>query len=135
MTFKLANVYMTNLVKCGLNNVEGKFKGLASFKKETVENCFENFLKEEILIIEPKIIFAIGSKVEYWVNQLVNKQQFDKKSFLVQQLPHPAALSFTSEHVRTIYFWHLVKALHKAEIINTDKCCELAKLYLDKIDL
>ncbi len=37
-TFKLANVYMTNLVKCGLNNEKGKFKGLSSYRDETNNN-------------------------------------------------------------------------------------------------
>ena len=89
LTFKLAKVYMTNLVKCGLNNAEGNYQGIASFKYETVENCFTNFLKKEISLINPKIIFAVGAKSESWVNYFV-RDHFDKKSFLVQQLPHPA---------------------------------------------
>ncbi len=128
LTFKLANVYVTNLVKCGLNNVEGNFKGLASFKNETVENCYTNFLSEEISIIKPTIIFAVGSNIERWVNHFV------KDKYFVQQLPHPAGRrrGFRDDHYRAIYFWGVVRALHKAEIINTDEGCELARLYLDK---
>jgi hypothetical protein len=44
LTFKLANVYMTNLVKCGLGNAEGRFKGLGSYKEECVKNCYEEVL-------------------------------------------------------------------------------------------
>ena len=131
LTFKLANVYMTNLVKCGLNNAEGKFKGLASFKNETVENCHRNFLSEEISIIKPKIIFAVGSNTERWINHFV------KDKYFVRQLPHPAGKrrGFRDDHYRAIYFWGIVTALHKAAIINTDEGCELVKLYLDDYDL
>ena len=129
LTFKLANVYMTNLVKCGLNNEEGKFKGIDSFQYEAVENCFTNFLKKEICIINPKIIFAVGSNVEIWVNDLIERHYPDK-SFFVQQLPHPAAPPFKQAHFRTIYFWHVVKALHHAKIINID---EVIGLYLDNL--
>ena len=125
LTFKLANVYMTNLVKCGLNNAEGKFKGLSHFKDETIENCFSIFLKQEISILKPKIIFAVGSAVEWWVKHFV------KDIYYVQQLPHPAARVFRNDHYKVVYFWDVAKALHKAGIINTDEVCKLAKLYLN----
>lgn len=127
LTFKLANVYMTNLVKCGLNNAAGKFKRLSQgdFKDETIENCFSSFLKQEISILKPKIIFAVGSAVEWWVNHFV------KDTYYVQQLPHPAA-RFRHDHYKAIYFWGVARALHKARIINTDEVFELAKLYLNK---
>jgi len=124
-TFKLANVYMTNLVKCGLNNAEGQFKGLDHFKYETIENCFSSFLKQEISILKPKIIFAMGSKVEYWVNHFI------QDAYCVQQLPHPATRFIRNDHIKVIYFWGVARALHKAGIINTDEVCELAKLYLN----
>ena len=125
LTFKLANVYITNLVKCGLNNCQGKFKGLSDFKDETIENCFSNFLKEEISILKPKVIFAMGNTVERWIKHFV------RGSYYVQQLPHPAGFK-RNDHFKIIYFWDIVRALHKTGIINTDEVCELAKLYLDK---
>lgn len=129
-TFKLANVYMTNLVKCGLNNEEGKFKGLSSYTDETITNCFSEFLESEISILRPKVIFAVGSAVEDWVTWFV------KEKYYVQQLPHPAGRrrGFRDEHYKAIYFWVLTRALHKAGIIDTDEGCELARLYLEKYD-
>lgn len=129
-TFKLDNVYMTNLVKCGLNNEEGKFRGLSSYRDETITNCFSKFLEREISILKPKVIFAVGSAVEYWVNLFV------KETYYVQQLPHPAGRrrGFRDEHYKAIYFWGVTRALHKAGIINTDEGCELARLYLDNYD-
>ncbi len=127
-TFKLANVYMTNLVKCGLNNAERQFKVLAHFKDETIKNCFSSFLKQEISILKPKIIFAMGSAVECWVKHFVND------TYYVQQLPHPAARSFRNDHIKVIYFWGVARALHKAGIIDTDEVCELTKLYLNNYE-
>lgn len=129
-TFKLANVYMTNLVKCGLNNEDGKFKGLSSYKDETITNCYSSYLEREISIMQPKIIFAVGSAVEEWVKRFV------KDSYYVQQLPHPAGRrrGFRDEHYKAIYFWVIVRALHKSGIINSDEGAELAKIYLDEYD-
>ena len=114
-TFKLTNVYITNLVKCGLNNAEGEFKGLSDFKTETIENCFSNFLKEEISILKPKVIFAVGAAVEEKVKYFV------EDTYYVQQLPHPAGRrrGFRDSHYKAIYFWGIVRALHKVGIINT----------------
>ena len=127
-TFRLANVYMTNLVKCGLNNEDGEFKGLSSFKEDTINNCYSNYLMREISIIKPKIIFAVGANVEYWVRLFV------EESFYVQQLPHPAGRrrGFRDEHYKAIYFWGIARALHKAGVIDTDEGADLAKMYLDR---
>ena len=127
LTFKLANVYMTNLVKCGLNNAEGRFQGLSDFKDETIQNCFSNFLKKEISILKPKIIFAVGSDVEEWIKSFVGD------IYYVQQLPHPAGRR-RNDHYKVLYFWGVARALHKAKIINTDEGCELARLYLERYE-
>jgi len=125
-TYKLSNVYMTNLVKCGLNNERGEFKGLSSFREETIKNCYSEFLEREISIVNPKVIFAVGSAVEAQVKEFV------KDTYYVQQLPHPAG-RFRNEHYKVIYFWQVAKALHKVGIIGTDEGCELAKLYLENM--
>ena len=129
-TFKLANVYMTNLVKCGLNNDEGKFKGLGSFQDKTVTNCYKVFLEKEIALLNPKVIFAVGSAVEEWVKWFV------KDTYYVQQLPHPAGRrrGFRDEHYKAIYFWGVVRALHKAGIIDTEEGKALAQTYLELYD-
>lgn len=130
LTFKLSNVYITNLVKCGLNNAEGKFKGLGSYSEETIKNCLSRFLDKELFILKPKVVFAVGSAVEYWINRVI------KGLYYVQQLPHPAGRrrGFRDEHYKAIYFWGVARALHKVGIIDLNEGCELAKMYLDKYD-
>jgi len=125
ITFRLSNVYMTNLVKCGLNNEEGDFKGLSFYKEETINNCYRKFLEKEIDIMKPKVIFTVGSLVESKVKKLI------KDSYYIQQLPHPAGRK-RYDHYKAIYFWGITQALHKAGIINTNEGCELAKMYLEK---
>ena len=130
LTFKLSNVYITNLVKCGLNDNEGRFKGLSFYKDECVENCYKQFLEKEIQILNPAVIFAVGSAVEDWVKWFV------KESFFVQQLPHPAGRrrGFRDEHYKLLYFWLVVRALHKVGVIQTDEGSQLAKIFLEKYE-
>ena len=129
-TFRLANVYMTNLVKCGMNNDKGSFKSLLSYQEETISNCYANFLEKEILLLKPEIIFAVGSTVEYWV------KRFIKDAYYVQQLPHPAGRrrGFRDEHYKAIYFWIVAMALYKAGIIDAAEGSELAKTFLENFE-
>lgn len=129
-TFKLANVYITNLVKCGLNNSDGSFKGIFSYRQLCIDNCYGNFLAREIDILKPRVIFAVGSAVENQVRGYV------RDSIPVQQLPHPAGArrGFKDEHYKVLYFWLVVRALHKAGIIPTEEAGELTKTFLEKYD-
>ena len=128
ITFRLANVYMTNLVKCGMNNDKGSFKGLSSYREETISNCYSNFLQKEISLLKPEIIFSVGSAVENWVKWFV------RDTCYVQQLPHPAGRrrGFRDEHYKAIYFWIVARALYKSGIINVAEGSELAKTFLEE---
>jgi hypothetical protein len=54
--YGLENCYITNVVKCGPKN------GLTHSKHE-IDHCSE-FLKDELKIIKPKLIIAVGRKAE-----------------------------------------------------------------------
>lgn len=130
LTFKLANVYITNLVKCGLNNREGKFRGLGYYKEDCIKNCYEQVLSKELDIIKPKVVFAVGSAVADWVRKLAKNVSF------LQQLPHPAGRrrGFRDEHYKALYFWLTVRALHKTEILSTEEGSQLARTFLEQYD-
>jgi len=130
LTFKLANVYMTNLVKCGLNNKDGKFQGLGSYREECVRNCYEEVLSKELNIIKPKVVFAVGSAVAYWMSNLTGGNSF------IQQLPHPAGKrrGFRDEHYKALYFWLTVHALHKAGVVPVEEGSQLARTYLENYE-
>lgn len=127
-TFKLSNVYITNLVKCGLNNDEGGFKGIKSFHEDTIKQCYSRFLEKEISIVKPRIVFTMGSAVDDWVKFFV------QDAYYVQHLPHPAGRSVRHEHLKAIYFWGIAHALHKAGIIGTEEGIELARIFSDCYD-
>ncbi|MDH5641933.1 MAG: hypothetical protein OEY28_11625 [Nitrospira sp.] len=123
-TFRLSNAYMTNLVKCGLNNENGQFKGIESFNEQCIKNCFSLFLSREIELLKPQIIFAVGAKVEGLVSSLVGKQYF------VQQLPHPAGRYLRDEHCKVLYFWLVLRALHKVGIVGIEEARNLSETFL-----
>ncbi len=67
--FKLKNTYITNAVKCGLAvNGSGRPrfrpfpKGLSGPYKEVWDNCFKRFLRNELDILRPAIVFAVGGE-------------------------------------------------------------------------
>jgi len=126
LTFQLANAYITNLVKCGMNNQEGKSKGIRYYKDECVRNCYEIFLSREIEIVNPKVIFAVGSAVERWLKHLVGDKYF------IQQLPHPAGRrrGFRDEYYKVLYFWLVLRALHKTGVVQKSE--NFAEMFLNK---
>src|SRR6516165_10957430 len=50
LKFKLANVYVTNLVKCGLHEQSGSPMPFGAFRHECVQNCYHRYLQEEFRI-------------------------------------------------------------------------------------
>ena len=131
LTFRLANVYVTNLVKCGLNDDKNHFRGISHYNAACIKNCFATMLKREIDIHQPAVIFAVGSTVEWWLKQFLPKDTF------IQQLPHPAGRrrGFRDDHYKVLYFWLIVQALHKAGILKEEEISTLAKQFLNNYSL
>jgi len=119
-TFKLRNAYLTNLVKCGLNNIAGKFEGFQKYNPETIKTCYENFLTNEIEIINPKIIFCFGSNVYRYLYQQYSNEKFP---WIVISLPHPARgrNGFTDELFRHSYFSMVLEGLYEAGIVTLEQ--------------
>lgn len=121
-TFKLKNAYVTNLVKCGLNNQSGQFKGLEDYSSECIHNCFENILKHETNILQPKVVFAFSKSVKGWIKKLA-------PDLPVYYLPHPAGRIKNRER-KLLYFWELTQGLYDTGIINLEEVSILAKKYI-----
>lgn len=118
-TFKLRNAYLTNLVKCGLNNsTNTQYKPLDDYSSECRKTCYESFLQKEIAILEPKVIFCFGSRVKNFLWDQYANRQFPWK---VLTLPHPASgrRGFRGDFFRHLYYSTILEGLYEAHIIPT----------------
>ena len=124
VTFKLANAYMTNLVKCGMNDETGdNFQSTDKCNPSCIDNCYKNFLEQEIDIMKPKVIFAFGKRV---VNVL---QQKLGSSIVIVELPHPARL-IEYGYFNVLYFCIIAKTLETTGVITWDFYHELMDKFL-----
>ncbi len=127
-TFKLANAYLTNLIKCGLNDASGdSFKGIDYFDSRCIQNCFDSFLSKEIEIMNPQVIFTFGTKV---YNQLESRVRDIK----VVGLPHPAGQrrGFKNEYYNVLYFCMVAKWLCRTGVIDASFYSELMTTFMEK---
>jgi Uracil DNA glycosylase superfamily len=130
-TFKLRNAYLTNLIKCGLNNLDDKYKPIGDYNPESIKTCYENFLKKEIEIINPKVIFCFGSKV---YNFLWTQYSNDLFPWVVISLPHPARgrSGFLPDLFRHSYYSMILEGLYESGIITIN---EAEKKYGEFLEL
>lgn len=128
LTFKLANAYMTNLIKCGMNGENDTFKGIDDYDEQCIKTCCKHFLEQEIDLLQPRVIFTFGSKVFYWVNTLFNDRT------KVVSLPHPAGQrrGFKDEYYKTLYFCLIAKALYQEGVIEEEFYSELMITFAEK---
>ena len=125
LTFKLKNAYLTNLVKCGLNDDDNHYKGIDSMSEGCINNCINEYLKNEIEILNPKVIFTFGSNGYYYANL------FFGNKYKVVGLPHPAGAQrgFKNEYYNVLYFCMMSKWLYKTGVINEEFYNKMMKLF------
>lgn len=68
--------YFTDVCKCGVSK-QNKKSGLSKARQK---NCINNFLKDEILIIEPRIIYCIGKTAYIAIKTLKNDKSIAEES-------------------------------------------------------
>jgi len=129
-TFKLANAYLTNLIKCGMNDSSGDiFKGLVYFDPKCIQNCYNLYLSKEIELMNPKVIFTFGTNV---YNQL--SCRLKDSSIKLVGLPHPAGQrsGFKDEYYNVLYFCMIAKWLCRTGVIEPKFYTELMKIFMEK---
>ncbi len=127
LTFKLKNAYVTNVVKCGLNDENDNYKNTDYLQKKCIEKCIKEYLMEEIEIIKPKVIFAFGKNSKSRIDEFCKGNSMDKIN--VFKLPHPARF-LEDEYFKTLYFCLMAKGLCKSEVISEKYYIEMMKKFL-----
>jgi hypothetical protein len=128
-TFKLKNMYITDLIKCGMNDdSENNFKHIHDYKPECIKNCLEHYFYEEIKLVNPKIIFCLGDITYNKIKKIEDeiKKRVKHDSIVIKELPHPrrhlSAIEFQNEYYRGI-----IAGLRKSDIITEQEKNDLIK--------
>lgn len=126
LTFKLKNAYLTNLVKCGLNDENNHYKGIGSINEECIKNCVNEYLINEIEIVKPNVIFTFGSNAYKYTDKFLG----DK--YKIVGLPHPAGAQrgFKNEYYNVLYFCMMSKWLYKTGVINKEYYDKMMELFV-----
>ena len=141
-TFKLNNMYITDFIKCGLDDVRYDFKGdrkdityekkynkIEKYENRCIENCLEHYLYKEIQLVNPKIIFCLGSELfskikikdKYIYDKI--KKQVKHNEIIIKRLPHPAyptsrSKKFSPENIQYINYKVIFDGLCESGIIS-----------------
>ena len=135
-TFRLKNAYITNLVKCGMNNVKGEgYAPTWCYNTNAISDCFNQYLEKEIEALDTKIIFTFGSTVNSRLSELISKSSLKEKNIPIISLPHPAGQQrgFKHDYYQVLYFHLIMKGLVDAGIINDlDEINRLTSTFLSE---
>lgn len=112
-TFKIANAYVTNMVKCGKSNDKKRYLSTDEYNPSVIDNCIENILIEEIDAVrggdseQSVILFAFGNRV---YDKLKEKENCLGKC-RIYKLPHPALHYLPDEYRKFVLFGQIYSAL------------------------
>lgn len=114
LLFKLKNAYVTNAVKCGTDTG----KNTENYRKETIVNCTNNILADEIETLNPKIIFAFGDRTF----KIAKKQleRMDNNNIELIKLPHPGSRK-SNEELKKCYSGDILNVLYENNIIKNNE--------------
>lgn len=122
--YKLANAYLTNVIKCGLNgykNGKDDYLGTVWYKDECKSKCLNEIFSKEITILtegyDQLKIFAFGSNTYWLTKNFLQNKNFGVKIQLVQ-LPHP------SSRLKNLYRSYTIKGIVE-DMLDNNKLYEL----------
>jgi hypothetical protein len=93
--FQLLKAYFTNIVKCHLRMGEVGCYNLGRYPQQARDNCMSRHFAEELKLFKPRVVFAFGRRVRYFLRCFV-----PRNNALLQVAPglahfctllHPAA--------------------------------------------
>lgn len=111
-TFRMANAYVTNAVKCGMKNDEKSYLTTDKYPDGIAQKCVENYLKRELDCLrggnkdEKVIVFAFGIRAYSCVKNLLGVNPI--------LLPHPSPKNHLSDENRQyVMFGKILRTLLK----------------------
>lgn len=118
-TFKIANGYLTNMVKCGILDGNGEYVTTDNYNGKIVDNCIEMCLKREIAALrggddnQKVIIFAFGQNT---YGRLIEKFT-DLDKYSIYLLPHPVN-RLANDYRKYVLYGKIARALYKNDFYN-----------------
>jgi len=121
-TFKLKNMYITDIIKCGMNEGRNKFKHISEYNQKCIENCLEHYLYKEIQFVDPKIIFCFGNDVRNKIDKMQKENKL-KNSIRIKDLKHPSWVrtKLKRDEIQLHYYDEIFKELCDSEIISNEE--------------
>lgn len=122
-TFKLKNMYITDVVKCGMIHENKKYLHINTYDDKCIENCLKNYFYKEIELVNPQIIFCLGRNSHNEIKK--HKTEIEnllKHSIEIEELPHPNSRSCkTPMKFRDKYYSGIIDGLFKSNIITEEE--------------
>lgn len=106
--------YYTDFVKCGLNRQIREDKKVLTSRRS---NCFNNFLKHEIEIMDPEYILVLGTLFKDFLDKVIDNRFKPRIKYLMHYSPQ-ARLQLSIKDKRKIIWKLNVGKLTKREIDN-----------------
>jgi hypothetical protein len=132
-TFKLMNLYITDIIKCGMNDMKGNFKPIFSAKGQTfykikcIKNCLKHYFFKEVKLVDPRVIFCLGHGAEKIILQLQDRiENCLQHGITVKYLWHPQA-RYSANEFQAHYLTGITEGLCTAGIISENEKKEYLK--------
>jgi hypothetical protein len=127
-SFRLANAYAANLVKCGVATptLTKDWRNLSAYNRECIDNCWNRVMLLELKHLDPQVVFTFGSKVRDEFKRLAAGR------WPVFPLPHPAFQGgLLREFFQTLYYWRIARGLVEVGILGADEYEGIAATFLE----
>ena len=130
-TFQIANAYITNMVKCGACNGNGKFVTTDKYNSEIIEKCLSKHLKREISALrggdnnQLVTVFAFGQNA-YGTLKANMKILGECR---IYQLPHPAN-HLANDYRKYVLFGKILRGLLQTDFydhVTMPDFCDILK--------
>lgn len=125
--FKLANAYVTNIVKCGMSQSDGNnYLATNCYKEGCIKKCIETHLAKEITALtkynKNLIVFAFGKRVYNLITSYFPKIAELQDNTKIYLFPHPSN-RLANDYRKYVLFGKTYSAL-KRHGVNCDKALE-----------